>query len=180
MKSLILLLVLMAISPLAMTRDIGLSNAQLTERSGNTMPFRQEAIGDHIVLIGFTWGGCTTVCPITDRIMADVHEKMGERLGPARLLTITLDPLGDPPESLAKRAEELGAGPHWLWLGGNFRNVEQVLAGLDANAPILNEHPPTFLIVDGRNGAFVRKAGLPISEELIAAIDAMLKARAKR
>lgn len=180
MKKQLLCLLLSAMATTAPARDIVLANATLTERSGDTMQFRSQAIGDRIALVGFTWGGCTTVCPITDRIMAETHEKMGARLGEVRLVTLTLDPLGDPPKSLARRATELGAGTHWLWLGGDFRRVEQVLAGLDANAPILDEHPPFFLIIDGQSGQVIRKQGLPSSDELIAAVDALLDARVAR
>lgn len=166
----------LAAGPLA-SNGVALSHARLIERSGTQMNFSRDAVGDHIAVIGFTWGGCTTVCPITDRIMAQTQAKMGARLGEVRLVTITLDPLGDPPRALAKRAAELEAGRHWLWLGGDFRAVSQVLAGLGAQSRTLAEHPPLFIVADGRTKAFVRKQGLPSSDELVAMADRMIAAR---
>lgn len=177
MKQLLLSL-LLCFTPVQV-HAIALSQAQLTERSGVQMNFSREAIGDHVVVIGFTWGGCQTVCPITDRIMAETHEKMGDRLGSVRLVTVTLDPFGDTPKALAARARELGASKDWLWLGGDFRAVDQVLAGLGARPNVLIEHAPMFLVGDGRTRTFIRKQGLPGSDELVVEVDKMLAARAR-
>ncbi len=155
-----------------------LAQAELVERSGRALDFPREVIGRRVVVISFTWGGCTTVCPLSDRIMEQLQQALGPRLGAVRLLTITLDPLGDSPALLAERARALGAGPHWWWLGGAWPEVQGVLAGLGAQAGgDLSAHPPLFIVGDGASGRFRRELGLLAADELVARVDALLAAR---
>lgn len=154
--------------------------AELVERSGRTLDFPREVIGRRVVVISFTWGGCTTVCPLSDRIMAQLQQRLGPRLGEVRLLTITLDPVADAPALLAERARGLGAGPHWWWFGGGWREVQQVLGGLGAVAGgDLSAHPPLFVVGDGASGRFSRELGLMSAEQLAGRVEALLDARGR-
>lgn len=143
-----------------------LSHAVVEDQFGAERNFSRDVIGDRVVVIGFTWTGCTTVCPSTDALMARTQQLLAGKLGPIRLVTITLDPLRDSPRRMAARANEFAAGPDWLWISGRFNAVRQVLGGLDAIAPDLDAHPPRFLIVDGRTRQFIERSGAPSPEDL--------------
>lgn len=154
-----------------------LSHALVVDQYGTEMRFSPDAIGDRVVVVGFTWLGCRTVCPITDQIMKLTERRLTEQGRSIRLITLTLDPLGDPPRRMAARAKEFEAGRNWLWLSGGYNQMRQVLSGLDAIEPDLAAHPPAFLVIDGRHKIVARLDGTPRPEEIIAKVDELLAAR---
>lgn len=154
-----------------------LSGAVLRDQFGKDHVFRRDAIGDRVVILGFTWGGCQTVCPITDQIMAQTQKRSQQKNKQFRLITVTLDRAGDPPKVMASRARQMGAGPGWLWLSGSFQNLTSVLGGLNAIESDLDAHPPRFMIIDGRRRIIREISGTPRADELLAAADAMLASR---
>jgi protein SCO1 len=164
----------------AIGRTLYLSREQVTDQFGNQLDFSRAAVGDRIVIIGFTWGGCRSVCPMTDRIMARTQQQLLRQKKPYRLITLTLDPMGDTPATMRKRAKEMGAGAQWLWLGGPYRSVIAVLNGLEANVGgNLETHPPRFIAFDGREKTFIEIPGAPSAEELIGKADWLSKNRLK-
>lgn len=169
---------LLAVMPTAAAGQ-ALSHAVVEDQFGVARNFSRDVIGDRIVVIGFTWTGCMTVCPSTDALMARTQQLLAGKLGPIRLVTITLDPLRDSPRRMAARANEFAAGPDWLWISGRFNAVRQVLGGLDAIAADLNGHPPRFLIVDGRTRQFIERNGAPSPEDLSRAALGLLARRSR-
>lgn len=164
----------------AFGRTLYLSRERVTDQFGNQLDFSRAAVGDRIVIIGFTWGGCRSVCPLTDRIMARTQQQLLRQKKSYRLITLTLDPLGDTPAKMRKRAKEMGAGPQWLWLGGEYRNVTAVLTGLKAEVGgNLNTHPPRFIAFDGKEKTFIEIPGAPSAEELIDTADRLAIKRLK-
>lgn len=164
----------------AIGRTLNLSREHVIDQFGNRLDFSRAAVGERIVIIGFTWGGCRSVCPMTDRIMARTQHQILRQKRPYRLITLTLDPLGDTPATMRRRAKEMGAGPQWLWLGGDYRNVLAVLNGLEANVGgNLDSHPPRFIAFDGKEKTFIEVPGAPSAEELIGTADRLAKKRTK-
>lgn len=161
----------------AQAERYGLSNAEVIDQRGRTHRFNRDVLGDRVVIVGFTWLGCRTVCPITDRIMQATQREMDETGRRYRMVTLTLSPLTDTPADMAERAREFGARSEWLWLSGDFREMRNVLAGLNALEANLAEHPPAFLVIDGRRNVVARLEGAPRPEHLLARADAMLAAR---
>ena len=64
---------------LAQSTRYGLSNAEVVDQYGNMRRFNQDILGDRIVIVGFTWLGGHSVCPITDQIMQATQEEMEGR-----------------------------------------------------------------------------------------------------
>lgn len=54
---------------------------------------RSDVLGDSVVAMDVIWGGCTTVCPISSRIMRAVQDLVRRPIRPrVRLLSLTVDP----------------------------------------------------------------------------------------
>lgn len=161
----------------AQAERYGLSNAEVVDQSGQKQRFNRDILGDRVVIVSFTWLGCRTVCPITDRIMQATQEEMAGREQRYRMVTLTLSPLTDTPARMAQRAREFNAGDEWFWLSGDFHEMRNILAGLNALEANLTEHPPAFLVIDGRRNVVARLEGAPRPGQLIARADALLDAR---
>lgn len=159
--------------------DVALRAATLTDHHGRPVRFPEEAVGGRIVVVSFVYTSCTTTCPITAALMAQVEAELAgvETGGEVRLLTISVDPVTDVPARMAAFAARFGAGPDWLWLTGDYRAVVDVLTGLDVYTPNFEEHPSVILVGDAQSGDWRRYFGVPSPNRLVDRIETLLAAR---
>jgi protein SCO1/2 len=136
--------------------------AQLVDARGVAVDFAGGAVADAVVVVNPIWTGCSSLCPLTSAVMGELAERLGGRLGrDVRLISLAIDPIETPRAQLAAWTESYGEVPGWLWLGGPPGAVEAVMAGL--GAPIYgaaDDHPPVFLVLDGRDGELLRFNGI--------------------
>ncbi len=157
---------------------VTLEDEALVSRSGETVQFRSQVVADHIVAINFMYTTCTTVCPVTSALFAQLQNKLGTRLGdPVRLVSVSVDPVRDTPERLGDYAGKMSAGEHWQWLTGNKLNVDEVLKGLGAYTPDFRDHPAVVIIGDARSNQWRRFYGFPSPDDMIEVIDGFIHAR---
>jgi protein SCO1/2 len=84
-----------------------------------------------IVLVGFAFGHCETVCPTVVAEVLRARQELGSPGTPA--LLITLDPWRDTPARLPAIAARWQMSGEALLLGGSVAAVEQVLDGWAVN-----------------------------------------------
>jgi protein SCO1/2 len=123
----------------------------LTERSGTEIT--EHALAGHVWVADFVFTHCPDFCPALSSRMAGLEKA----LSPAgiRLVSISVDPEHDTPETLRAYAEHFGAGTNWLFLTGPRAAIATLLrdgfhvAYADdgpANNPIT--HSDRFVLVD--------------------------------
>lgn len=135
------------------------TDAELFDATGRTVRFRRDVLGQGVTLVTFTYRGCVTLCPLSDVIAEHVEallEKAGA--GDVRIVTLTLDPSGDPVE-LRRHAEQIGMSPRRMLLSGDLRETAPLLDGLGAPFGTLENHRLFFLIFDAK-GRFVDRVAL--------------------
>jgi len=155
-----------------------LPNVRLTDHDGRKVDLRADVIGDRIAVIGFVYTTCTTVCPVTTALFAQLQNKLGERLGSqVRLVSMTVDPLRDTPARLKDYAARHRAGAEWRWLTGDHADVTQALQALGAYNADFTRHPAMILVLDGRSGESVRLFGFPPPDAILAQVDNLVNAR---
>jgi protein SCO1/2 len=158
--------------------SVSLVEATLRDRSGASVRFPADVVGDRIVVVDFIFTSCTTICPILSARLARVQERLGDRLGrEVRLVSLSIDPVRDTPDRLAGFGARFGAGPGWSWLTGDTDEVTRVLKGLGAWTPQFTEHAPAVLVGDGRTGRWYRFNGFPPVDRLVGAVDALAATR---
>ncbi|WP_349618499.1 SCO family protein [Azotobacter salinestris] len=137
-----------------------------------------EAVDGRIMVIGFVYTRCTTVCPVLSAIMQKVQAQLGERAGAeVGLLSISVDPLRDTPARLLEYSRAYQAGPGWQWLTGEAAAVDETLRGLGVWSADFASHPPTLLVGDARSGQWTRYYGFTDPAVLVARIEALAAAR---
>jgi protein SCO1 len=161
---------------------VTLHDIALVDTDGEAVRFKSEAVGDHIVVVDFIYTSCTTICPVTSAMFADVQERLMDRLGEGfgrdvKLITLTVDPATDTPERLTDYALNFGTPEGWLWLTGNKPQVDKVLAGLGAYAVDFTRHSGAVLVGDGRSGDWMRFYGLPDPADIVDRVEQLLAAR---
>ena len=161
---------------------VTLHDLQLADVDGQTIRFKSEAVGNRIVVVGFIYTSCTTICPVTSAVFADVQQRLiktlGERFGhEVKLITLTVDPATDTSERLKAYAANFGSPAGWLWLTGEKPQVDRVLTGLGAYAADFTRHSGAVLVGDARSGDWMRFYGIPNPSDIVNRVDQLLAAR---
>jgi protein SCO1 len=161
---------------------VTLHDIQLVDLDGQAVRFKSEAVGNRIVVVDFIYTSCTTICPVTSAMFAQVQERLIERLGErfgrdVKLITLTVDPATDTPERLKDYAGHFGSPAGWLWLTGDKPQVDKVLVGLGAYAPDFTRHSGAVLVGDARTGDWMRFYGLPDPPAIVDRVEQLVAAR---
>ncbi|TBW34465.1 SCO family protein [Azotobacter chroococcum] len=167
--------------PLPQTRAesarVRFAEVPLSDQHGRQLRLA-DAVGERIVVMGFVYTSCTTVCPVISAIMQKVQAQLGERAGAeVGLLSISVDPLRDSPARLLDYSRAYQSGPGWRWLTGEVAAVDEVLKGLGVWSADFASHPPTLLVGDARSGRWTRYYGFTDPAVLVARIEVLAEAR---
>ena len=141
---------------------------ELIDQRGAKQRFVSDAIGDKKVVIAGIYTGCTTICPITTLLFAELQDALGDRMeNDVRLISLSVDPAHDTPAMLAEAAADIDAQSGWVWLTGPPALQNEVLLGIGAYSADVTEHPPVFVVGDGKTGDFVQLYGFPSVDEFL-------------
>jgi protein SCO1 len=136
------------------------TNTELIDQDGRHLQFYRDLIAGKTVIINFAFTSCKGACsPITANL-AKVQKLLGDKLErDIRLVTISVDPRIDSPETLKKYAAKFGQKPGWYFLTGTEDNVKSVLKKLGGLTKTPDEHPTTVFIGDARLGIWTKTFG---------------------
>ena len=103
------------------------SNIWLTTQHGTRVRFYDDLVKDRVVLINLMYTTCTNVCPLNTVQLTQLHKLLERWMGhDITLLSITIDPEIDTPTALKQYWEAFGSKPGWLFLTGNYAEIENL------------------------------------------------------
>lgn len=146
-------------------------DARLLDQAGGAQRLR--ALCDRPAVVGFFYTGCSTVCPPQTAMLRALRQRLdaAPRGEPGvRLLSITVDPLGDPPEAIrayARRFElRLGLDAGWLMLTGDAAELRRVWTafGVPVGDP---EAHSSLLWLGSARGRWTRASALTPTDTLV-------------
>lgn len=159
---------------------VTIADTPLVDQHGRRLLFKSEVLAERLVVIGFVYTSCTTVCPVTSQIMAQARSRLAGRAGrDVVFVTVTVDPLRDRPAVLKAHAERIDAGADWRWLTGAKPQVDEVLRGFGAWTANYADHPPLIMVGDAKSGRWLRFFGFPNPDQLVAAVGELGAARSR-
>ena len=140
--------------------SVRFADVSLLDQNGMPVRLEKDLVGDHLVVMGFIYTSCTTVCPVVSSIMGKVQQQLGGRVGEEiRLVSISVDPQRDDSKRLQSYAKAFHHGPGWSWLTGSPYAITETLKGLGSFSADLSQHPPLILVGDGHSGHWTRYYG---------------------
>jgi protein SCO1/2 len=161
------------IAAAAPTRPDEMPDWPLQDAFGKPARWRSQVLADHVVIVNFVYTTCGSLCPVVSALMADLQLRLRSR-APVALVSLSLDPLTDTPQSLRRFAAPFAPGPRWWWLTGEVRTMHRLLDALDAGpGPDLASHGPQWLIGRAGRGAWRRLVDLPPLAHFQSAVDAL-------
>lgn len=159
--------------------------ARLLDQDGR--PFDAARLEGRIVLVNFIFTGCSTVCPLQTRALGEVQRQLSPALrSRVRLLSVSLDPLGDTPQALKRFAQRMEVDlSGWAFVTGRPQDIERISDALrlyrpekDVRKP--DDHSTALWLVDPKGSLRIRYNGSPPDVNRlvreIGALDALLQA----
>lgn len=152
--------------------EVKIVDVPLVDQNGRLVHLQQDLLSDRIVVMGFIYTSCTTVCPLVSSIMGKVHKQLGARAGrEVQLVSISIDPQRDDPQRLLDYSRKFQDGPGWSWLTGTPRAIKATLKGLGSGDGDLKNHAPLILVGDGKSNHWMRFYGFTDPAVLLKEID---------
>jgi protein SCO1/2 len=104
------------------------ADVALLDQNGMPVRLEKDLVGDHLVVMGFIYTSCTTVCPVVSSIMGKVQQQLGGRVGEEiRLVSISVDPSATTPNAWPTTPSQ--PRPGWSWLIGSPYAITETLKG---------------------------------------------------
>jgi protein SCO1 len=156
-------------------------NVPVVTQDGKVFNFYDDLIKDKIFVVSFLFTSCRDVCPIAAARMAQLQDRLGDRVGKdVFFYSISVDPVNDTPDKMKKYAETFGAGPGWLFLTGIPEDIYQIRQRLGERSRFLGEHRNDVLLGNGTTNEWQRDSLMGDMERFITVLDQMDSSRSKR
>lgn len=139
----------------------------LVNQDGEKVVLKDLLDSDKPVIVDFVYATCTTICPILSAGFSHLQKKLGPDVEQVRLVSITIDPDNDRPDTLRQYLDRYNAGPGWDFLTGNRNDIIKVMRAFDAYVENkMSHYPLTILHVPGSK-EWIRIYGLVGTSELM-------------
>lgn len=133
------------------------TNVEVVPHDGAPARFYDDLVEDRIVVINFIYTRCVDICPLTTGRMAEIVEKLGDRVGKdIHVYSITLEPEYDTPEVLASFADAFDAPEGWRFVTGDPAIIHPLRFKLGERARIKEAHRHDLLLGNDRTGEWER------------------------
>jgi protein SCO1 len=149
-------------------------NLPVVTQEGKTLRFYDDVIKGKIVVMSFIYTSCRDICPITTSRLAQIEEKLGDRMGRDIFInSISVDPENDTPDRLKKYAEAFHAGPGWLFLTGKMADIRTINGKFGERMRSLSEHRNEIVLGNDATGEWQRDNVFSDLDRVVTAIRAM-------
>src|SRR5262245_60201272 len=136
-------------------------DAELFNQDGKKIHFYSDLIKDKVVIVSLFFTSCTSICPMQGESLSKLQATLGDRLGrDVYLVSVSMDPEGDPPERLKIWGLQFGAKPGWTLVTGKKSEIDKVAMALTGAPAVKGEHSPIVFVGSDKTGRWIRAYGL--------------------
>ncbi len=143
----------------------------LVDQDGKPVHFYSDLVKGKTVAMNFVFTSCTTICPPMGANFAKLQKLTAGKN--VHLISISIDPAVDNPQSLKAWAAKFGAGPGWTLVTGDRNEVIRLLKALGVYTAAITEHTPLVLLGNEQGHRWTRAYGLAAPAKLAELLDQM-------
>ena len=153
-------------------------DAELFNQDGKKIHFYSDLIKDKVVIVSLFFTSCASICPMQGESLSKLQAMLGERLGrDVYIVSVSMDPEGDPPERLKIWGLQFGAGPGWTLVTGKKSEIDKVAMALTGAPAVKGEHSPVVFVGSDKTGRWIRAYGLGEPARFVSLIDEVTAVR---
>lgn len=129
------------------------------DQDGRRLSFYDDVIKDRVVVLSFIYTSCTDICPLTTAKLAEVAEKLGDKVGKSIFfLSLSVDPETDTPARLKAFASAFHVPKGWLFLTGTLSDMRRINGSFGERMRSLTEHRNEIVIGNEATGEWMRNS----------------------
>jgi len=152
------------VQPLEGANAPKIPDVQLVDQDGKPVHFYTDLVKGKTVAMNFVFTSCTTICPPMGASFAKLQKLTAGK--DVHLISISIDPAVDTPQSLKAWAAKFGAGPGWTLVTGDRNEVIRLLKSLGVYTAAITEHTPLVLLGNDASHRWTRAYGLAAPAKL--------------
>jgi len=136
-------------------------DVQVRDQTGKLVRFHSDLIKGRKVAINFIFTSCTSVCsPMTATFRAVQQELKARKRDDVHLISVSVDPLTDTPETLTAFGKKFGAEAGWTFVTGSRKSIDEILKAFAIGAGDPDDHAPLVYLSDESGRTWTRSSGL--------------------
>jgi len=147
------------------------------DQNGKHLNFYTDLVKGKVVAINFIFTTCTTICPPLTATFRRVQQELSSQSVPAKLISVSVDPVIDTPERLRDFAAKFKADPDWTFVTGEKSDIDTLLRALGVAVADKNDHTPMVLVGNDLSGSWTRTYGLSSPSALVKVIVSVTNSR---
>jgi protein SCO1/2 len=137
---------------------------------GKFCGLRERLLG-RVTALQLMFTGCSAVCPLQGALFAAVAQEL--KPGDGRLLSLSIDPLGDDPKALSVWLARFGALPAWQAAVPRVKDVDRLLDLLSGRAEAPDRHSTQVYMFDRQARLVYRTPDLPPPAHVVELLKAL-------
>jgi protein SCO1 len=147
--------------------DYAAPDLELVDQRGIATSLTEQLDTAQPVMLNFIFTTCTTICPVLTATFSQIQQELGDEALSLRMISVTIDPEQDTPESLSDYAERYQAGPQWRFLTGDVDSIIAVQKAFDIYRGSKTNHEPITLLRGAGAKQWVRIDGIASAADII-------------
>lgn len=138
----------------------------------------QGLLKGHTTAVQLMFTGCSATCPIQGAIFADAARMLAGASRELRLLSVSIDPLGDSPKALEAWLRRFDAPPQrWTAAVPRMQDVDGLLDFLRGRASGVDRHTAQAFLFDRQARLAFRTIDMPSGADLAALLRQLAELR---
>jgi protein SCO1/2 len=148
------------------TVDLMVPEVKLVRADGKVVFLANELNDSRPVILSFIFTTCTTICPLTSQILAQLQNIFGDDGNQAHIISISIDPEQDTPARLTKYADKFGAGPGWQHYTGTVDASISTQRAFNAYQGDKMNHTPVIFLRAQNGNSWLRVDGFAKADDV--------------
>lgn len=145
---------------------------RLVRHDGRAAPLSSQVGGGFLTAVQLMFTGCSALCPLQGASFAALQAALqAQRVTDTRLLSLSIDPLGDDPKALRTWLQRFGAGSTWSAATPLPDDLDAMLALLGKRGSTTGDRHTAQIVLFDREGRLAwRTSDLPPVGEITEAL----------
>jgi protein SCO1/2 len=151
-------------------------DVQILDQDGKQRHFYRDLIRNKIVVINFIFTSCEALCPIQAKTFAKIQSALDEHQAKnLQLISISIDPQKDSPESLKVWAKQFGAKDGWTLVTGGKSAIDKLLEVMTGDPSGKREHSSVMIIGNAQTNRWSRTYSFAPPERVFEILETLKK-----
>lgn len=131
----------------------------------------QALLKNRVTALQLMFTVCQATCPLQGALFGETIKKLAERVKPAQLLSISIDPDRDTPAALREWLKRFGASPRWRGARPDKAQLEALVGFLKSKNPGPDPHTAQVYYFNREGKLVLRSTDFPPADDIIQTLD---------